>query len=104
MSGSFFFFSKDNRFLIKTLRGDEKEIALNMLDNFIEYCENHKTLIAKIYGIYTIKTDAFSPVDVIVMENTARLRSQNSLKLVFDLKGSTVNRKIDLQGNIDTLD
>ena len=55
MSGSFFFFSKDNRFLIKTLRGDEREIALNMLDNFIEYCDNHKTLIAKIYGIYTIK-------------------------------------------------
>jgi len=36
-SGSFFFFSQDKRFLIKTLRGDERRILLSMLDDFIQY-------------------------------------------------------------------
>jgi hypothetical protein len=36
-SGSFFFFSKDGRYLIKTLRGEEKDILLGMLPSFIEY-------------------------------------------------------------------
>ena len=34
-SGSFFFFSKDNKFLIKTMRGNEKKVLLNMLDDLI---------------------------------------------------------------------
>ena len=36
-SGSFFFFSKDNKFLIKTLRGSEKRVLLNMVDDMITY-------------------------------------------------------------------
>ena len=34
-SGSFFFFTKDNQFLIKTLRGSEMKIFINMLDEYI---------------------------------------------------------------------
>jgi hypothetical protein len=40
-SGSFFFFSKDGRFLIKTLRGDEKDILLRMLPSFIKHLKNN---------------------------------------------------------------
>lgn len=36
-SGSFFFFSHDNRFLIKTLKGKEKKILLNMLDDYVDH-------------------------------------------------------------------
>ena len=32
-SGSFFFFSNDNRFLIKTMNKQEKNKCLNMLDD-----------------------------------------------------------------------
>jgi 1-phosphatidylinositol-4-phosphate 5-kinase len=94
-SGSFFFFSHDGRFLIKTLRGNEKDILLNMLDDFIKYLESvdNKSLIAKIYGCFTIKTNMFVPLDVIVMENTAKMMSSLSDKMSFDLKGSTFNRK-----------
>ena len=31
-SGSFFFFSHDNKFIIKTLRYNEKQVLLDMLD------------------------------------------------------------------------
>lgn len=34
-SGSFFFFSKDNKLLIKTMRGSEKRVLLGMLDDLI---------------------------------------------------------------------
>ena len=34
-SGSFFFFSNDKRFIIKTLRGKEKRNLINMLDDMI---------------------------------------------------------------------
>ena len=55
-SGSFFFFSHDNQFLIKTLRGNEKKLLLDMLDDYIRHIENtdNKSLLARIYGVFTI--------------------------------------------------
>lgn len=34
-SGSFFFFSSDNRFIIKTLQGKERSVLLGMLDDYV---------------------------------------------------------------------
>lgn len=70
-------------------------ILLDLLDDFIEYLQIYKnqSLIAKIFGVYTIKTDRFVPVDMIVMENTAKISHQSFDKLVFDIKGSTHARK-----------
>jgi hypothetical protein len=36
-SGSFFFFSHDNRFLIKTLQSEEKHKMLSMLDDYVDH-------------------------------------------------------------------
>lgn len=54
-SGSFFFFSYDNRFLIKTLQGDEKKKLLSMLEGYTNHIKatNNRSLIARIYGIFT---------------------------------------------------
>ena len=55
-SGSFFFFSKDKRLLIKTLRGSEKKLLLDMLDDLIAHFKktNNESLLARIYGVFTI--------------------------------------------------
>lgn len=37
LSGSFFFFSKDNRFIIKTMNKTERNIMLSILDDYIEH-------------------------------------------------------------------
>ena len=37
LSGSFFFFSHDDKFLIKTINKREKELLLNMLDDLISH-------------------------------------------------------------------
>ena len=72
-SGSFFFFTFDNRFLIKTLQGEEKSKLLNMMNLYINHIKetNNESLIARIYGIFTFKTNQFNAVDVMIMQNTA---------------------------------
>jgi hypothetical protein len=98
-SGSFFFFSHDNKFIIKTLRGEERKILLRLLDEYIQHIKlsQNKSLLARVYGVFTIKTDYFTDLDVIVMQNTVRLTNKANQKLVFDLKGSTKGRKTALQ-------
>ena len=100
MSGSFFFFSYDNRFLIKTLQGNDKKMMLKILDSYIEHLKQteNKSLIARVYGIYTIKTNYFDPVDIIVLQNTSNLSSKTNDRLTFDIKGSTINRKVPCEG------
>lgn len=87
-SGSFIFFTENQKFVIKTLQGSEKETLLRFLDPFLLHLElNPHSLIARIYGIYTLVTRWSQPIDVIVMQNTAVLT--NPRIMTFDLKGST---------------
>ena len=60
-SGSFFFFSKDKKLLIKTMRGSKKEKMLSMLDDFVDHLteNNNLSLHSRVYGIFTIKTNVF---------------------------------------------
>lgn len=68
-SGSFFFFSADNRFLIKTLTRPEKAKALAILDDYLDHLidTENRSLLARIYGIFTLKTKLFEPVDFMIM-------------------------------------
>ena len=55
-SGSFFFFSHDNKFVVKTLKNHELDTMLNVMESY--YCHifnNQDSLLARIYGLYTIK-------------------------------------------------
>jgi 1-phosphatidylinositol-4-phosphate 5-kinase len=55
-SGSFFFFSSDNKFIIKTLRNNEKDLLLGLLDDYSDHIEssNNYSLLTRIYGLYTL--------------------------------------------------
>lgn len=95
-SNSFFFFSNDKRFIIKTLRPDEKKVLFKMIDDMVDYIIETKnsSLLARIYGVFTIESKVFTDMDVILMQNTTRECSKNVLS--FDLKGSKINRKVFL--------
>ena len=60
-SGSFFFFSKDNKFIIKTMRGNEKPLMTKIVDGMVKHLEqtNGKSLLARYYGMFTVRTDMF---------------------------------------------
>lgn len=99
MSGQFFFFTSDNKFIIKTILEEEKQFFLENLDNFITHFEKvrNESLIVKILGLYTIRTDQFVPVNLILMENIIQVKDKKNSKVVFDVKGSSFRRYVKLQ-------
>jgi hypothetical protein len=92
-SGSFFFFSHDQRYIVKTISMSELKLLMRMLPSYEEHLkDNPDSLLCKIFGIFTVKTENFSEVHIMLMENTMRLKNQSKLKYIFDLKGSSVDR------------
>ena len=97
-SGSFFFFSYDNKFIIKTVSSTERKTLFRILDDFICHVEemDNQSLIARIYGVFSIKTNIYGSVDIILMQNTSQLSNPKSKNLVFDMKGSKYSRYTSL--------
>ena len=92
-SGSFFFYSHDRKFIIKTITNEEKETMDKILVNYYNYMKSfNTTLITKIYGIYTVVIKNASSVNVILMQNLFGC-SPIHIQRMFDLKGSSVQRK-----------
>lgn len=94
-SGSFFFFSHDKKFIIKTLYDDELKIFLEALPDYFEHLRsNPNSLIARIYGVFKVKMEDIVPVNLLLMANTIRCESSSLIQNVFDLKGSVINREV----------
>ena len=92
-SGSFFFYSHDRKFIIKTISAEEKNTLLDILHDYFNYIKDHNsTLMTKIYGIYTVVIKNASSVNVILMQNLFGC-SPIHIQKMFDLKGSSVQRK-----------
>lgn len=67
---------------------------LSLLDDFAEhYRDNKFSLLAKIFGVYTVKLEGTGSVHIMVMENTLQLKNPDELTHLFDLKGSWVDRR-----------
>ena len=73
-SGSFFFFSYDNRLMIKTISVEEEKTLKNMVKYVNEHITGNEgqSLIAKVYGLYTIRSKQFAPVSFMLMQNTVQ--------------------------------
>ena len=55
---------------------------------------NPPSLLSRIYGVFTVKMDAFSPVHVMVMENCLEEVPGYHLDHIFDIKGSEFSREV----------
>lgn len=104
-SGSFFFFSHDGTFLIKTMTLGDFNAFKKLFRYYFEHINTqHDSLLARIYGVYSVKMDEQDPVYLILMGSSAMTTcidgnpSQNYVKCKFDLKGSMVKR--DVPGDI----
>ena len=94
-SGSFFFHSHDSKFIVKTITDGELKLFMKMLPDLVQhYNKNPDSLIAKIFGAFTVKTDSTHEVHLILMENTLQLKNASGLEYIFDLKGSLVSRQV----------
>lgn len=102
-SGSFFFSSYDNRFIIKTLTTKEKDILLSILDDMILHLvkTDNKSLLARIYGLYTLRTNVFGELHIMIMQFTCMPEDRGNERLTFDLKGSSVKRLVKFPSEED---
>ena len=75
-----------------------------MLDSYINHIvkSENKSLLVRIYGLFTIQSSYFSNLDLILMENIDSKFDPFNIKLFsFDLKGSVLNRRDQIKkGNV----
>lgn len=54
--------------------------------------KNRNSLLARIYGIFTVCMEDIVPVHILLMSNAAQ--AGKLIDKVFDLKGSIINREV----------
>lgn len=93
-SGSIFYLSHDDRFVIKTLRRSELKVLLKMLPNYYTHVQEHEnTLITKFFGLHRITLRGGRKVRFMVMGNM--FCTELRIHRRYDLKGSTQGRYTD---------
>uniref|UniRef100_A0A8C1JQ52 Phosphatidylinositol-4-phosphate 5-kinase, type I, alpha, a n=1 Tax=Cyprinus carpio TaxID=7962 RepID=A0A8C1JQ52_CYPCA len=90
-SGSIFYVSSDDEFIIKTVQHKEAEFLQTLLPGyFMNLNQNMRTLLPKFYGLYCVQAEGKN-IRIVVMNNL--LPSAVPMHLKFDLKGSTHKRR-----------
>ncbi|XP_066383250.1 phosphatidylinositol 4-phosphate 5-kinase 9-like [Miscanthus floridulus] len=93
-SGSVFFLSQDDRFMIKTLRKSEVQVLLRMLPNYYDHVHTYEnTLITKFFGLHRVKPFSGQKFRFVVMGNM--FCTELRIHRRFDLKGSSLGRSTD---------
>ncbi|XP_053717465.1 phosphatidylinositol 4-phosphate 5-kinase type-1 alpha-like isoform X1 [Synchiropus splendidus] len=90
-SGSLFYVSSDDEFIIKTVQHKEAEFLQTLLPGyFMNLNQNKRTLLPKFYGLYCVQAGGKN-IRIAVMNNL--LPNAVRMHLKFDLKGSTYKRR-----------
>ncbi|KAJ3077690.1 Phosphatidylinositol-4-phosphate 5-kinase, partial [Quaeritorhiza haematococci] len=97
-SGSLFYYSKDSRFIIKTIPHSLLKTLTNLLKPYYTHIRsNPDTLLTRIYGLHRVTTDENRTFYVVVMGNVFPnyFGGVEGMDEVYDLKGSRVGRMVD---------
>ncbi|RVX73723.1 hypothetical protein B0A52_02613 [Exophiala mesophila] len=90
-SGSFFYFSRDYKYIIKTIHHAEHKLMRRILREYYHHVlENPNTLISQFYGLHRVKIPYGRKIHFVVMNNL--FPPHRDIHQTFDLKGSTVGR------------
>ncbi|KAI5290425.1 Phosphatidylinositol-4-phosphate 5-kinase [Ascosphaera aggregata] len=90
-SGSFFYFSRDYKYIIKTIHHSEHKLLRRILRDYYEHVDkNPNTLISQFYGLHRVKMAYGRKIHFVVMNNL--FPPHRDIHQMFDLKGSTVGR------------
>lgn len=100
-SGSFFYFSRDYKYIIKTIHHAEHKFLRKILKDYYHHVENNpNTLLSQFYGLHRVKIPYGRKIHFVVMNNL--FPPHRDIHQTFDLKGSTVGRDFreeDLEEN-----
>lgn len=89
-SGSFFYYSYDNRYVLKTISAAEFEFFKSILEDYYLYMRfNSNTLIQRFFGLHTM---VFNDIKMhfVIMNNVFNTNIKINYK--YDLKGSSYSR------------
>lgn len=90
-SGSFFYFSRDYKYIIKTIHHSEHKLLRKILRDYYQHVvDNPNTLISQFYGLHRVKIPYGRKTHFVVMNNL--FPPHRDIHHMFDLKGSTVGR------------
>ncbi|KAI7888178.1 uncharacterized protein EV154DRAFT_539451 [Mucor mucedo] len=90
-SGSFFYYSKDYRFIIKTIHYTEHKFMRKILKEYHQHIsENTSTLLCRYYGLHRVKLPHGRKIHFVVMSNV--FPPSKDIHETYDLKGSTLGR------------
>ncbi|GAB4843937.1 Phosphatidylinositol 4-phosphate 5-kinase 4 [Ancistrocladus abbreviatus] len=95
-SGSFFYLSSDDRYMIKTMKKAEVKVLLRMLSAYYNHVRAFEsTLVTKFFGLHCVKLTGpiQKKVRFIIMGNL--LCTEHTIHRRFDLKGSSLGRTTD---------
>lgn len=90
-SGSFFYFSRDYKYIIKTIHHAEHKFLRKILKDYYNHVqENPNTLLSQFYGLHRVKIPYGRKIHFVVMNNL--FPPHRDIHSTFDLKGSTIGR------------
>lgn len=90
-SGSFFYFSRDYKYIIKTIHHAEHKFLRKILRQYYDHVRaNPNTLLSQFYGLHRVKIPYGRKIHFVVMNNL--FPPHRDIHRTFDLKGSTVGR------------
>ncbi|XP_035862864.1 phosphatidylinositol 4-phosphate 5-kinase type-1 gamma isoform X6 [Sander lucioperca] len=90
-SGSVFYLTRDDEFIIKTVMHKEAEFLQKLLPGYyMNLNQNPRTLLPKFFGLYCVQSGGKN-IRVVVMNNV--LPRVVRMHLKYDLKGSTYKRR-----------
>jgi 1-phosphatidylinositol-4-phosphate 5-kinase len=90
-SGSFFYFSRDYKYIIKTIHHGEHKFLRKILKQYYNHvCDNPNTLLSQFYGLHRVKMPYGRKIHFVIMNNL--FPPHRDIHRTFDLKGSTIGR------------
>lgn len=90
-SGSIFYLTADDKFIIKTVQHKECEFLKKLLPGYyMNLNQNPRTLLPKFFGLFCYQCNSKN-IRIVAMNNL--LPSSVTMHQKYDLKGSTYNRK-----------
>ncbi|KAI0534871.1 hypothetical protein GGR58DRAFT_504829 [Xylaria digitata] len=90
-SGSFFYFSRDYKYIIKTIHHAEHKFLRKILKDYYNHViDNPNTLLSQFYGLHRVKMPYGKKIHFVVMNNL--FPPHKDIHTTFDLKGSTIGR------------
>ncbi len=94
-SGSFFYWSQDGRYMVKTFSRAENYQMRKIMHSYHEHMTAHPdNLLMRILGLFRLKINADS-WDLIILENV--FTTNHGIHERFDLKGSTYERTVGVR-------